>query len=438
MQIHTLQISADTGRHPLCFRLRTLLTIFESSAFSEAWNCIFESSEDATILNSLRALFPGDTDLIEDRGFSKLHKAILNLECVDLKQQIGTYTSILNSIDANGYTAIMWAARRGDFDALEVLVKARAHINSQDKRTVSALQLAAKHSDLQSVKLLLEAGANSNHVDAEGYTALHSAVQHKDDLGITVECLVKAGMNPNVTDRYGASPLHTAALHNNVEVARTLLTCGTNINMLDDDGDSALLQSVFNNSDEVTQLLLSHEADYTSWWSTGSSILHLAALSGGMKTLDILLKAELQDVDPDATSHQNQTVLQIALARKSKPEGFVERLQELLLDIRTRHTDPRRARSQRRDAVVHERLGFRSTSNLKRLRMDVRARLHHRTQGAIPLTWNLLSRLIWIFLLLTLSYFGVSYICTALGLDYLVHVLTYSWSLFGPEDFTEL
>ena len=72
--------------------------------------------------------------------------------------------------------------------------------------------------------------------------------------------------------------------------------------------------------------------------STGGSILHLAALAGGMKTLEILQAACLRDIDPDLVDHRHKkTLLQLAQERVTKEEGFVQKFQTLLYEIRLRN-----------------------------------------------------------------------------------------------------
>ena len=64
-----------------------------------AWKYIFQGSGDAAILTSLWSLFPENANLIEDRGFSHLHRAILGLEHGDLEQYVKTYSSTIDHGD---------------------------------------------------------------------------------------------------------------------------------------------------------------------------------------------------------------------------------------------------------------------------------------------------------------------------------------------------
>ena len=386
-------------------------------------------------------MFPDGKNLIDDRGFSNLHRAILKLEHGDLNQQIKTYKSMINDIDVNGYTALIWASRRGDQDAINILVEAGADVNIQNNSGFSALHYAAEFCTLESVKVLLKAGSDIHQVGQWGDSVLHCAARSMLTVERIISHLVGVGADPNAINFTGESSLPFCTFSKNAEAAKALLDNGADINRLDNDGDSALLQSLFYGADNVTQILLSRGAIYTSWDSMGNSILHVAALSGSLKTLDILRDAKLQDVDPDAGSRQGQTALQLAQARLSNPEGFVEKLQELLMDIRIRNTELRRARaSEHKEAQDHQKLHF--LGMLQSLLSRTQARLAHRMQvirhTITPRNKDFLQKWVRIAVVLALVYFGLSYICRVLGLSRAVQGLVDVWYMLGPGDFVDL
>ena len=243
---------------------------------------------------------------------------------------------MIDITDTDGSTALIWAACRGDIPALNLLVQANTSVISQNRFGSSALHYAARNSDLQSVQILIKASANAHNVNSQGYSVLHFAGYSKSSLAKeTIDCLVAAGAEPDAKDYFGLTPLIACVHHNALQAASALLDNGADLDLLDNDGDSALLHSIFNNAEDATQLLLSRGATYTSWDSMGNSILHLAALFGSLRTLEILHNDKIQDVDPDAPNRQRQTALQIPQARASKPDGFVEKLQELLIEVRS-------------------------------------------------------------------------------------------------------
>ena len=126
-------------------------------------------------------------------------------------------------------------------------------------------------------------------------------------------------------------------MRNNVITAIALLDHGANIDLLDNGGDSALHDSIYFHSDNVTQLLLSRGATYSLWCSTGENVLHSIAKSGGNRTVDIMIAAGLHGIDPDALNRERKSASQLAQERGRTEKGFVEKLHELLEDIRARN-----------------------------------------------------------------------------------------------------
>ena len=389
------------------------------------------------MLSSMRNLFPENAQAIEDRGFSRLHKAVLKLEYGNLEDYVKTYSSMIDSTDASGYTALMWAARRNDRNAIHTLVKAGADVNSRTKDAGCALHYAAGFCDFEIVKVLIEAGADPCLVDKYGDSPLHFVRHTTANSAKMIECLVEAGADPSLQDSYGVTPLHTCTLNDNVEAARAFLDHGASVNTVDHDGDSVLSQCFLTGANDVAELLLLRGATYTVWDSMGNSILHLAALSGNLRTIDVLHRARLHTINPDVVNRQGQTALQVAKARVSKTDGFVEKLQELLVDIRIRNAEMRRNEAKMKETApvrpkIHsdnKPLSF----GFRRLRYCGLRDVYRKMTlilGNLPREFALAC------LLLAFIFYGFSFIQRSLefGLSrlYFAHV----W--FGPGDFVEL
>ena len=383
-------------------------------------------------------MFPDNSDIAESREFSKLHKAVLQLEYCDLEQCIKKNWPLINSTDIDGYTVLMWATRRQDRIAINQLVKAGADVHIRNNVGLSAMHFAARFSDLESIEIFLAAGANPEQPTPRGNTVLHYVEDFGSTTARVVGCLVAAGADPNARNEHGITPFIHYAMKNCMAAAQALLENGADVNIADHDGDTALFQSIYFCSDDITELLLSRGAAYTSWCSTGYSILHLAALSGGLRTLAILHAAELQGLDPDAPCGQGQTPLQLAQARVSKPEGFVERLWEVLVDIRTRNANLRRANADKDKSVSNPR----HLSFVEKIRDKIQARFSHGRRDMRKATTRMFKKrlrtCVQILLCLASIYVMFSYICAYLGLDRAAKNLGYLWSVFGPEDFMEL
>jgi ankyrin repeat protein len=77
--------------------------------------------------------------------------------------------------DRSGATALMYAARNGDTQAVNALLRSRARVNLADNDGETALMKAAASScDEDTVRALLNAGADLNARDHKGRNALES------------------------------------------------------------------------------------------------------------------------------------------------------------------------------------------------------------------------------------------------------------------------
>ena len=323
------------------------------SAFDYAWTYILQASGDKGFLKALRSLFPITDDYLEERQLSKLHKIVLGITSHDLKAELAISRLDIDRRDSLGFTPLMWAARKDDHVAVKFLLKAKANLNIHNSNGSSALTLAAR-SSLTSVKLLLEAGADPFHSDNGGFNALHIAAEDQDSKEM-IECLVAAGVNLHGRNIYGAMPISQAAIGNNALSAKALLDYGADIDSRNNNGVTPLHASFRWHSDDMIQLLLNHGANHTLLHNCGGSILHLAARSGGSRTLDILQAAHLKDLNPDLTNREGKTPLQLAQDRITKEEGFVQTFQTLLYKIRIQNAAEARSSRTTSDTAAEDR-----------------------------------------------------------------------------------
>lgn len=72
--------------------------------------------------------------------------------------------------------SLIWAAKRGDLDALRKAIHPDANLNGVDSQGWTPLFHAAGQGNTEALKLLIQAGADVNHGKETGFTALFSAV----------------------------------------------------------------------------------------------------------------------------------------------------------------------------------------------------------------------------------------------------------------------
>jgi hypothetical protein len=112
------------------------------------------------------------------------------------------------------------AAQSRDLDALKTLLKQRVDVNAAQADGTTALMWAAHYNDAEAVNLLLKAGANAKAANRYGTTALSEAVASGS--AATIEALLNAGADAKtVTSQAGETVLMTAARTGNVDAVKT-------------------------------------------------------------------------------------------------------------------------------------------------------------------------------------------------------------------------
>jgi uncharacterized protein len=225
------------------------------------------------------------------------------------------------------------AAQKQDRDALRTLVKQRANIDAQQADGTTALQWAAHWNDLESVQLLLSAGANPKVSNRYGVSPLSEAAAAGN--AAMIEALLKAGVNPNTPiTPDGETVLMTASRSGDVRAVKALLEHGANVNAAETyRGQTALMWAAAEHHAAVVKLLLDAGADWkirdsaretaipklsaassvTPMARGGLTALHFAAREGDIECARVMLDAgvDVNQVDADGTS-----VLVISLINK--------------------------------------------------------------------------------------------------------------------------
>ena len=154
------------------------------------------------------------------------------------------------------------AAKNKDVAALQSLLKQRADVNTAQADGTTALHWAAHWNDIETVNLLLRAGANPKAVNRYGATPLSEAAY--SGTGGVVQALLKAGADPKtLTTPDGETVLMTAARAGNVEAVRALLDLGADVNARENyKGQTALMWAAAERHPAVAKLLLERGADW--------------------------------------------------------------------------------------------------------------------------------------------------------------------------------
>ena len=158
-----------------------------------------------------------------------------------------------------GQASVIDAARNRDHAALRALIQKKADVNQPEADGATALHWAAYHDDRESVELLIAAGANVNAANDLGATPLWNAITNAaEPLAMR---LLEAGANPNLALIGRETPLMAAARAGKPAVAALLLAKGADANARGPRGQTALMWAVSHRHPDVVQVLVGRGAD---------------------------------------------------------------------------------------------------------------------------------------------------------------------------------
>jgi ankyrin repeat protein len=152
------------------------------------------------------------------------------------------------------------AAMRRDKAAVRSLLEQKADVNAPQADGATAIQWAAYQDDLEMADLLITAGANVNTPNREGATPLYLACINGS--AAMIGRLLKAGADPNERGPQGETPLMLAARNGNVDAIQVLLDQKADVNAKDKlRGTTALMWAAEQAHPAAVQLLIEHGAD---------------------------------------------------------------------------------------------------------------------------------------------------------------------------------
>src|SRR5262245_27191846 len=135
----------------------------------------------------------------------------------------------VNAAEADGMTALHWAARNNDLASARLLLGAGANAKAATRYGVTPLALAAQNGSAQMLELLLKGGADANAALPEGETTLMTAARTGSAASIKV--LASHGANVNVHENWmGESALSWAAAEDHADAVKALIELGADVN----------------------------------------------------------------------------------------------------------------------------------------------------------------------------------------------------------------
>ena len=153
------------------------------------------------------------------------------------------------------------AAERGDSLAVRTLLRQGADVSASQADGMTALHWAASRGDADLAAMLLHAGANLRATTRlGGYTALHLASRAGETA--VMQALLEQGADAGVRTSTGATPLMLASQLGSVDAVELLLDAGADPDAKESAyGQTALMFASASDRADVVELLLSRGAD---------------------------------------------------------------------------------------------------------------------------------------------------------------------------------
>jgi ankyrin repeat protein len=157
-------------------------------------------------------------------------------------------------------TRLIEAVKSGSRDTARALVGKRVDVNAREADGTTALHWAVRGDDLEAVQLLLRAGANVNLANRYSLTPLSLAATNGSVA--VVAALLAAGADATAAAPSGETVLMTAARTGNPDVVKLLLDRGADVNARENGfGETALMWAAAENHQEAVGLLAARGAD---------------------------------------------------------------------------------------------------------------------------------------------------------------------------------
>jgi len=152
------------------------------------------------------------------------------------------------------------AASKGNKAEIQRLLKSGADVNAQQADGATALQWAAYRGDAKLAELLLKAGAKPGVANHDGATPLWLAATRGD--AAVIQALLKGGADANEQLPLGRRPLMLAARSGNADAVHALLEHGADVNATETArGTTALMQAADQGHADVVKELIQHGAN---------------------------------------------------------------------------------------------------------------------------------------------------------------------------------
>lgn len=246
----------------------------------------------------------------------------------------------LKSKDANGKTALDYAAKSGNRQVMEALLK--KGVKFTDHAMIAAAQGSRSNTNtIQTYQFLESKGVKPTAKGINGENALHYIVRKEKQTDVISYFLAK-GVDVNQATKEGNTVLMNAASSNSdANIVKQLLEKTKDINAANAKGQTALTLAVQFNSPEIVALLLENGAGTNVTDVDGNNLSYYLVQSyNAKKTADfeIKLKAlEAKGVDVKNPQKNGNTLYHLAIAKNDL--NLLKKAKDFRIDVNKKNAE---------------------------------------------------------------------------------------------------
>lgn len=249
-------------------------------------------------------------------GEGNLMEAVKNQDVSAVRSLLAQRADV-NATEADGSTALHWAAQRDNAEIVDLLIAAGANVKAATRYNITPLFLACANGNAGIIEHLLNAGADPNGTSEEGETALMKA--SRVGKVEAIKLLLSRGAKVNVAEPYrGQTALMWAAAGGNAAAEEMLIEFGADVNAKSKGGFTALLFAVRNGHIDAVKALLKHGANANDLAPDGTSALNMAVVNAYFELASVLLD---NGANPNAPDPRGSALHTLAWLRKPGSDG---------------------------------------------------------------------------------------------------------------------